>query len=152
MNFQLSEEQKALRSTIRAFCQREIIPRATAWNREGHFPGEVIPGLAELGLLGIHLPEAFGGGGQGLVELCIAVEELAAADASVGLTVASHNLLCMDHIHMAGTDAQRARYLPDLARGTKLGAWCLTEPDSGSDAGAARTRAEAFSLVYGDRR
>jgi alkylation response protein AidB-like acyl-CoA dehydrogenase len=91
--------------------------------------------------LGIHIPERYGGAGMGMLDLAIAVEELSRADASLGLTVASHNLLCMDHIYLVGTEAQRESFLPRLASGRALGAWCLTEPGSGSDAGAARTRA-----------
>ena len=141
MDFQLSTEQQTLQRTVRTFCEREILPHAARWSRENIFPRAVISSLAQLGMLGIQIPEAFGGAGLGLVDLCVAIEEIAAADASVGLTVASHNLLCMDHIYLAGTDDQRSRFLPRLASGEDLGAWCLTEPDSGSDAGAARTRA-----------
>ena len=92
-------------------------------------------------MLGIQIPERYGGTGMGMLDLSVAVEEIARADASVGLTVASHNLLCMDHIYLAGNEEQRHKYLPRLSSGKSLGAWCLTEPDSGSDAGAARTRA-----------
>jgi alkylation response protein AidB-like acyl-CoA dehydrogenase len=141
MNFELNQEQKVLQKTVRDFCAREIIPHAARWSEEERFPHEIIEPIAALGLLGIQIPEAYGGAGMGLLDLAVAVEELSRADASIGLTVASHNLLCMDHIHLAGTDEQRKKYLPRLASGQALGAWCLTEPDSGSDAGAARTRA-----------
>jgi alkylation response protein AidB-like acyl-CoA dehydrogenase len=141
MNFELSQEQKILQKTVRDFCAREIIPKAARWNEEGKFPHEIIAPLAGLGVLGIQIPERYGGTGMGMLDLSVAVEEIARADASVGLTVASHNLLCMDHIHLAGNEEQRHKYLPRLASGKSLGAWCLTEPDSGSDAGAARTRA-----------
>jgi alkylation response protein AidB-like acyl-CoA dehydrogenase len=141
MNFELSQEQKILQRSVREFCARAIIPHAARWNEEAHFPMEVIEPIAQLGLLGIHIPERYGGAGMGMLDLAIAVEELSRADASLGLTVASHNLLCMDHIFLAGSEAQRERYLPRLASGRALGAWCLTEPGSGSDAGAARTRA-----------
>ena len=141
MNFELSQEQQILQKTVRDFCAREIIPRAAGWNEEGRFPHEIVAPLAGLGVLGIQIPERYGGTGMGMLDLSVAVEEIARADASVGLTVASHNLLCMDHIYLAGTEEQRHKYLPRLASGKSLGAWCLTEPDSGSDAGAARTRA-----------
>ena len=141
MNFELSQEQKILQKTVRDFCAREIIPRAAAWSEAGHFPHEIVAPLASLGVLGIQIPERYGGTGMGMLDLSVAVEEIARADASVGLTVASHNLLCMDHIYLAGTEEQRHKYLPRLSSGGSLGAWCLTEPDSGSDAGAARTRA-----------
>jgi alkylation response protein AidB-like acyl-CoA dehydrogenase len=141
MNFELSQEQKILQKTVRDFAAREILPNAARWNEEGRFPHEIIAPIASLGLLGIQIPERFGGAGMGILDLAVAVEELSRADASVGLTVASHNLLCMDHIYLAGNDEQKLKYLPRLASGKSLGAWCLTEPDSGSDAGAARTRA-----------
>jgi alkylation response protein AidB-like acyl-CoA dehydrogenase len=141
MNFELSQEQKILQKSVRDFCAREIIPKAAAWNEEGKFPHEIIAPLAGLGVLGIQIPERYGGTGMGMLDLSVAVEEIARADASVGLTVASHNLLCMDHIYLAGNEEQRHKYLPRLSSGKSLGAWCLTEPDSGSDAGAARTRA-----------
>lgn len=142
MNFELSPEQITLQKTVREFCSREILPHAARWNRESTFPRAIIEPMGQLGLLGIQIPERFGGGGLGILDLALVLEELAAADASVGLTVASHNLLCMDHIYLAGNDEQRTKFLPALASGKNLGAWCLTEPDSGSDAGAARTRAE----------
>src|SRR5512138_2508075 len=141
MNFELSQEQKILQRSVREFCARTIIPHAARWNEDAHFPMEVIEPIAQLGLLGIHIPERYGGAGMGMLDLAVAVEELSRADASLGLTVASHNLLCMDHIYLGGNEEQRTKYLPRLASGSALGAWCLTEPDSGSDAGAARTRA-----------
>jgi alkylation response protein AidB-like acyl-CoA dehydrogenase len=141
MNFELNQEQKILQKTVRDFCAREIIPKAARWNEEARFPHEIVAPLAGLGVLGIQIPERYGGTGMGMLDLSVAVEEIARADASVGLTVASHNLLCMDHIYLAGNEEQRHKYLPRLSSGKSLGAWCLTEPDSGSDAGAARTRA-----------
>jgi Acyl-CoA dehydrogenases len=141
MNFELSQEQKILQKTVRDFCAREIIPRAAGWSEEARFPHEIVAPLAALGIFGIQIPERYGGTGMGMLDLTVAVEEIARADASVGLTVASHNLLCMDHIYLAGSEEQRHKYLPRLSSGKALGAWCLTEPDSGSDAGAARTRA-----------
>jgi alkylation response protein AidB-like acyl-CoA dehydrogenase len=141
MNFELNQEQQVLQKTVRDFCAREIIPHASRWNEEARFPQEIVGPIAAMGLLGIQIPEIYGGAGMGLLDLAVAVEELSRADASVGLTVASHNLLCMDHIHLAGTEEQRKKYLPLLSSGKAMGAWCLTEPDSGSDAGAARTRA-----------
>jgi alkylation response protein AidB-like acyl-CoA dehydrogenase len=141
MNFELSQEQKILQKTVRDFCAREILPKAAAWSEAGRFPHEIVAPLAGLGVLGIQIPERYGGTGMGMLDLSVAVEEIARADASVGLTVASHNLLCMDHIYLAGSEEQRYKYLPRLSNGKSLGAWCLTEPDSGSDAGAARTRA-----------
>jgi len=141
MNFELNQDQKILKSSVREFCVREILPHARRWNEEERFPMEIIEPIAQLGLLGIQIPERYGGAGMGMLDLAVAVEELSCADASLGLTVASHNLLCMDHIYLAGSETQRERFLPRLSSGKALGAWCLTEPDSGSDAGAARTRA-----------
>jgi alkylation response protein AidB-like acyl-CoA dehydrogenase len=142
MDFELSQEQQLLRDTIRAFCEREVLPRTDEWNRDERFPWELIPSLAELGLLGMTVPERFGGTHMPLLDYSIVIEELAAADGSVALTVASHNSLCTGQIALVGTEEQKQRYLPRLARGEALGAWGLTEPASGSDAGSARTRAE----------
>jgi alkylation response protein AidB-like acyl-CoA dehydrogenase len=92
MNFELSQEQKILQRSVREFCARAISPHAARWNEQARFPMEVIEPIAQLGLLGIHIPERYGGAGMGLLDLCVAVEELSRADASLGLTVASHNL------------------------------------------------------------
>lgn len=142
MNFELTEEQQVLQKTIRDFCARAIVPNAARWDEEERFPAEVIAPMAELGLFGMHVPESYGGAGMKLHDYVIALEEVAGADGSVGLTMASHNSLCSGHILLAGNDAQKQKYLPRLASGKALGAWGLTEPGSGSDAGAARTRAE----------
>ncbi|HEX2657519.1 MAG TPA: acyl-CoA dehydrogenase family protein, partial [Polyangia bacterium] len=141
MNFDLSDEQLVLQQSVREFCAREIIPNAARWDREEHFPHEIIPAMGEMGLLGMQIPEEFGGAGMKFVDYVVAMEEVARADASVGLTMASHNSLCTGHIFLAGNDEQRRKYLPRLARGEVLGGWGLTEPNSGSDAGAARARA-----------
>jgi alkylation response protein AidB-like acyl-CoA dehydrogenase len=141
MNFELNPEQLALQQTVRDFCAEKVIPFAATWDREERFPHEVIPALGGLGLLGMLTPERYGGAGLGPLDYVVALEEVARADASLGLTVASHNSLCAGHILLAGTEAQKQTFLPPLARGEKLGGWGLTEPGSGSDAGAARTRA-----------
>jgi alkylation response protein AidB-like acyl-CoA dehydrogenase len=141
MNFDLEEDQLVLQKTVRDFCARAITPNAARWDDEERFPAEVIAPMAELGLLGMHVPEAYGGAGMKLHDYVVALEEVACADGSVGLTMASHNSLCSGHILLAGNEAQKSRYLPRLASGKALGAWGLTEPGSGSDAGAARTRA-----------
>jgi|1186.fasta_scaffold74313_2 alkylation response protein AidB-like acyl-CoA dehydrogenase len=141
MNFDLDQDQEVLQKSVRDFCARAIIPHAARWDEEERFPAEVIGPMAELGLLGMHVPESYGGAGMKLHDYVVALEEVAYADGSVGLTMASHNSLCSGHILLAGNDAQKARYLPRLASGKALGAWGLTEPGSGSDAGAARTRA-----------
>src|SRR5688572_123380 len=147
MNFDLTAEQEILVQTVRDFCAKEIIPRARKWDEEEEFPAEIVPKLAELGLLGMQIPEELGGAGMSLLDYALVIEELARADGSVCLTVASHNSLCLGHINAFGSPAQKQKYVPKLARGEWLGAWALTEPGSGSDAAAARTSA----VKKGDR-
>jgi len=141
MNFELSDEQKVLQGAVRELCAREILPNAAKWDREERFPHEVIPSMGAMGLLGMQIPEEYGGAGMKFSDYVVALEEVARADASVGLTMASHNSLCTGHIFLAGNEEQKRKYLPRLARGEALGGWGLTEPGSGSDAGAARARA-----------
>jgi alkylation response protein AidB-like acyl-CoA dehydrogenase len=141
MNFDLTDEQLVLQKSVRELCERLIIPNARRWDKDEHFPHEIIPSMGEMGLLGMQIPEEYGGAGMKFHDYVIALEEVARADASVGLTMASHNSLCTGHIYLAGSEAQRKKYLPRLASGHALGGWGLTEPGSGSDAGAARTRA-----------
>ena len=141
MNFDLTEEQQVLQKTVRDFCAREVLPRARRWDEEEHFPAEVIPAMGELGLFGMQVPEQYGGSGMKFHDYVVALEEVARADGSLGLTMASHNSLCTGHILLAATEAQKQKYLPPLASAKVLGAWGLTEPGSGSDAGAAETRA-----------
>jgi alkylation response protein AidB-like acyl-CoA dehydrogenase len=141
VNFELTEEQAMLVKTVRDFCAREVIPNARRWDEEERFPSELIPKLAELSLMGVTVEEDFGGAAMSLVDYTLIIEELARADGSVCLTVASHNSLATGHIRLAGTAAQKQRYVPKLARGEWLGAWALTEPGSGSDSAAARTTA-----------
>ena len=141
MNFDLTEDQQILQKTVREFCANEIAPHSRRWDEKEEFPHEIIPKLAELGLMGMQLPEAYGGAGMKFSDYVVVIEELARVDGSVCLTVASHNSLCAGHIYLAGNEAQKQKYLPSLARGEVLGAWGLTEPGSGSDAAAARTSA-----------
>jgi alkylation response protein AidB-like acyl-CoA dehydrogenase len=141
IDFELSEDQRVLQASVREMCERVIIPNARRWDEEERFPHEVVPALGEMGLFGMQIPEAYGGAGMKFHDYVIALEEVAHADASVGLTMASHNSLCTGHIYLAANEAQKQKYLPRLASGKALGAWGLTEPGSGSDAGAARTRA-----------
>ena len=141
MNFDLSEHQLVLQRAVRELCAREIIPNAARWDREERFPHEIIPVMGAMGLLGMQIPEEYGGAGMTFMDYVVALEEIARADASVGLTMASHNSLCTGHIYLAGSEAQRRKYLPRLASGQVLGGWGLTEPGSGSDSGAARARA-----------
>ena len=141
MDFSLTDEQKQLQRTVRDFAQSEIAPHVMEWDEASRFPSELIPKLAELGLLGIIFPENYGGAGLGYIEYAIAIEELARVDGSVALIVAAHNSLCTNHIYKFGTEAQRQKYVVPLAQGKKLGCWSLTEPEAGSDAGGTRTTA-----------
>jgi alkylation response protein AidB-like acyl-CoA dehydrogenase len=139
--FGLTDEQKQLRSAVRAFAEGEIAPHVSEWDEKSEFPHQVVKKLGEMGLLGVIFPEALGGAGMGYVEYVLAIEELSRVDGSVGIIVAAHNSLCTNHIMLAGNDEQRKRWIPKLASGEWLGAWGLTEPGSGSDAGGARTTA-----------
>jgi alkylation response protein AidB-like acyl-CoA dehydrogenase len=141
MNFCLTDEQDLLRRTVREFAEREIRPHVMEWDEAQRFPHEIVPRLAELGLMGIQFPECYGGAAMSAVDYCIAIEELSRVDPSVGITVAAHNGLCASHLFMFGSDAQRRRFLTPLARGEVIGAWALTEPTAGSDAAGTRTTA-----------
>jgi alkylation response protein AidB-like acyl-CoA dehydrogenase len=141
INFDETESELILRKTVRDFAEHEVRPHARKWDEEERFPIELMPKLAELGLLGLRVPEEYGGSGMTMQENAIVIEELARVDGSLALTVASHNGLCSGHILLAGNDAQKQKYLPRLATGKALGAWGLTEPGSGSDAAGMKTRA-----------
>jgi len=127
---------------VRDFARERIAPNAHRWSEEGKFPMEIVPELARLGLLGLAVPTEHGGAGLDALTIALVMEELAAADGSVALTIAAHNSLCIGHLLVAASEEQKARWLPPLASGERLGCWALTEPGSGSDAVAARTRAE----------
>ncbi len=139
MNFELPEHTQALRKTVRDFCEREVKPHAREWDRASKFPHEVVKHLGELGLLGLALPEEYGGAALDMVSIATVIEEIARWDGSLALTVASHNGLCSGHIKSFGNEVQKRQYLPQLATGEKLGAWGLTEPSSGSDAAGLKT-------------
>jgi alkylation response protein AidB-like acyl-CoA dehydrogenase len=141
VNFDLTEDQLVLQKSVRELAERLIVPNARRWDQEEVFPHEIIQPMGEMGLLGMQIPEEYGGAGMKFHDYVVALEEIARADASVGLTMASHNSLATGHLFLAGSEAQRKKYLPRLASGQALGGWGLTEPGSGSDAGAARTRA-----------
>jgi len=145
MDFRLSDEQELLRKSVREFAESEMRPHIMEWDNAQHFPKELLPKLAELGLMGIQFPEALGGAGMSAVDYCICIEELARVDPSVSLSVAAHNGLGAAHIAMFGNEAQQQTYLVPLAKGEALAAWGLTEPGSGSDAAAMRTNAVADS-------
>ncbi len=139
--FGLTEEQQQLRKEIREFAQREIAPNVMRWDEASEFPVGVVRQLGQMGLMGIIFPVEYGGSGLGYVEYVTAIEELSAVDGSIGIIVAAHNSLCTNHIFLAGTEEQRRKYIPKLASGEWLGAWGLTEPNSGSDAAGAKTTA-----------
>ena len=141
MDFTFSDEQKHLRKSVREFAEGEIAPHVLEWDESSHFPTELLPKLAEMGLMGVIFPEQYGGAGLGYIEYATVIEELARVDGSVGLFVAAHNSLCSNHIYKFGTEQQKQKYLVPLAQGKKLGAWSLTEPEAGSDAGGTRTTA-----------
>lgn len=141
MDFNLTDEQRMMIETVREFVAREVIPFAKEWDEKEEFPHDTVAKLGELGIMGMVVPEKYGGTGLDYVTIALVLEEIARGDGSLALTVESHNSLCAKHIAMFGTEEQKRRYLPDLAQGRKLGAWCLTEPGSGSDASAMRTRA-----------
>ncbi|MEL6338327.1 MAG: acyl-CoA dehydrogenase [Myxococcota bacterium] len=141
MHFDHSPDQEMLRDTVRRFVQERVVPNAREWDREHSFPRDVVSELGEMGLMGISVPENYGGSGFGSIETAIVVEEVAKGDGSLALTVASHNGLCTGHIAMFASEGQKDRYLGSLASGQKLGAWGLSEPGSGSDAVAMETNA-----------
>jgi alkylation response protein AidB-like acyl-CoA dehydrogenase len=141
VDFTFTDEQEQLRRTVREFAEAEIAPHVMEWDEVSHFPSEILPQLAEMGLMGIIFPEEYGGAGLGYIEYVIAVEELSRVDGSVGIIVAAHNSLCTNHIYKTGSEAQRKKHVIPLAQGAKLGCWSLTEPEAGSDAGGTRTTA-----------
>ena len=142
MNFDLSEEHELLRRTVREFAEQRIAPEAAELDREHRFPYQIVRELADLGLMGIPIPEEYGGAGGDTLSYAIAIEELTRVDSSVAITVAAHTSLGTTPILLYGTEEQKREWLPDLASGRRLAAFGLTEPGAGSDAGATRTRAE----------
>jgi len=141
LDFQLTDEQQQLRRSVREFAEREILPNVMKWDEAGEFPLATIKELGKLGLMGVVFPPDLGGAGMGYVEYVTAIEELSRVDGSVGIIVAAHTSLCANHIFLAGNQQQKHKYLPRLASGEFIGAWGLTEPGSGSDAGSARMSA-----------
>jgi alkylation response protein AidB-like acyl-CoA dehydrogenase len=141
LDFQFNHEQQDLRKTVREFAEKEIAPNVMKWDEDSQFPLETIKELGRLGLLGTIFPVEYGGAGMGYIEYVIAIEELSRVDGSVGIIVAAHTSLGSNHIFIAGNEEQRKKYIPKLATGEWIGAWGLTEPGSGSDAGGARCSA-----------
>ena len=142
MDFELSDEQERIRRVAREFAEAELGEKIAPWDARHEFPEEIVRKLGPLGFLGVLVPEEYGGSGLGYVSYALIVEELCRGDASVGITMWAHNSLCTNHIASFASPEQKRRYLPPLATGEVLGAWGLTEPGSGSDAAALRTRAE----------
>src|SRR6187455_1283408 len=141
MDFELTVDQRAIQGLARELAEAEIVPHASDWDRDHRFPDELIPKLAELGLMGVCVPSEYGGAGADFLSYILVLEELSRADAGVGVTVAVHTSACTLPLLTFGTDAQRERFVPPLARGEAIGAFALTEPGSGSDAGSLRTTA-----------
>jgi short/branched chain acyl-CoA dehydrogenase len=141
MHFELDDDTKLLQRTVRDFAVQEVAPVAEELDREHRFPYEIVSKMAGLGWMGIPFPEEVGGGGGSTLQYAIAVEELTRVDSSVAITLCAHTSLGTQPIYLFGSDAQKERYLPDLCAGRKLGAFGLTEPEAGSDAGNTRTRA-----------
>jgi alkylation response protein AidB-like acyl-CoA dehydrogenase len=141
MDFRFTTEQELLRRSVREFAEAELRPHVMEWDEAQHFPSSLLGKCAELGLMGIQFPEAYGGAAMSAVDYCICIEELARVDPSVCLSVAAHNGLGASHIFMFGNEAQKQKYLVPLASGRQLAAWALTEATSGSDAASMRTTA-----------
>ena len=139
MEFKYSEELVEIKRTVREFAEKEIRPHVKEWDEKQIFPGDVLKKLADLGFMGVLIPHEYGGAGLGYLEYVTIVEELSRVDGSVGISVAAHNSLCTGHIYNFGNDAQRSKFVVPLAKGQKLGAWSLTEPEAGSDAGGTQT-------------
>ena len=141
MSWDLSDEHEAFRTVVRDFASKEIAPHAAAWDAEARFPLEAVAAMGDLGLFGLVCPEEWGGSGGDFASLCVAIEELGRVDQSVGITLSAGVGLGINPILSFGDDDQKGRWLPDMVAGRALGAFGLTEPDGGSDAGATRTRA-----------
>src|SRR5215207_5533049 len=139
MDFELTSDQREIQALTREFAAAEIEPHAAEWDREHHFPRELFGKLAELGLMGACIPEEYGGAGADFLSYILVLEELSRADAGVGVTVAVHTSAVTLPILTFGSDEQKSRFVPPLARGELIGAFALTEPDAGSDAAAIRT-------------
>jgi len=141
LDFDLNEEQKLLQKTVRDFAEAELRPHSREWDEKQEFPREVFTHLGALGLMGVCWPAEYGGAGMSTLDWAIVMEELSRVDAGVALSLAAHHSLCSGHIALAGSEAQKQKFLAPLARGEKVGCWGLTEPGAGSDAGGTRTTA-----------
>jgi alkylation response protein AidB-like acyl-CoA dehydrogenase len=139
MDFDFSEELLEIKRIVREFAEKEIRPHVMEWDEEQIFPHAILKELGELGFMGVLIPQEYGGAGLGYMEYATIVDELSRVDGSIGISVAAHNSLCTGHIFGFGTEAQKRKYVVPLAKGEKLGAWSLTEPEAGSDAGGTQT-------------
>jgi butyryl-CoA dehydrogenase len=154
MDFTLNEEQQAIRETCREFAEQEIKPLAEEMDRTGEFPYEIIRQMGELGLLGLPFPEEYGGAGADFLSYCLAIEEISRGDVSIGITMEAHTSLGASPFFLFGSEEQKKRYLPPLARGEQLWAFGLTEPEAGSDSGGTQTRAvlrEGYWFINGSK-
>ena len=141
MEFELNEDQQQIKQSIREFAEAELRPHVMEWDEAAHFPVELRPKFAEVGLMGVLIPEEYGGSGLGYVEYATIIDELARVDPSIALAIAAHNSLGAGHIFIAGSASQKEKYLTPLAKGEHFAAWGLTEPSSGSDAISMKTTA-----------
>src|SRR5688572_13140651 len=148
MDFGLTDEQRLLRDTVRDFARQEVAPVAEELDRTKAFPYEIVAKLGDLGLMGIPFPEEYGGGGGDSLAYALAVEELTRVDSSVAITMCAHTSLGTQPIYLFGTEEQKQRLMPDLCAGGKLGAFGLTEPEAGSDAGNTKTRARLDGVEW----
>lgn len=148
MNFQFSEEQELIATSARDFAEQYIRPHIMEWDEVQHFPKNVLHKAGEMGFMGIFIPEEYGGSGLGYHEYAAIIEEIAKVDPSIGLSVAAHNSLCTGHIHYFGNEDQKKKWLPKLATGEWIGAWGLTEHNTGSDAGGMNTTATKDGDYY----
>jgi short/branched chain acyl-CoA dehydrogenase len=154
MHFELSDEQEAFRAVVREFAEAEIAPYAADWDRDHTFPLDAVRAMGDLGLFGLVFPEEYGGGGADFTTLCLAIEEIGRVDQSLGITLEAGVGLGASPVYRFGTEAQRQTWLPDLVAGRALGAFGLTEPEAGSDAGGTRTKAtleEGHWVIDGEK-
>ena len=142
MNFNYSENQKMIAEMIRSFGEKEITPNSRKWDEDQFFPQDLFKKLGELGLMGVLVPQQYGGSGLSYQEYVTSIEELSIIDPSIGLSMAAHNSLCTGHILQFGTEEQKQKYLPKLASGEWIGSWGLTEHNTGSDSGGMNTTAK----------